>query len=180
MLTPWKKSYDKPRQCVKKQRHYFTSKGLYSQCYDFSMYGCESWTIKKSEWVPKNWCFWTVLLEKILESPLNCKISNQSILEEINPEYSLEWLMLKLQYFGHLIWRAHWLGKTLMAGKDWRQEEKRTTEDEMVVWHHWLNGHEFEQTQRDSEGQGSLAFCSPWARKELDMSEWLNNKDYLK
>ena len=119
MLTPWKKSYDKPRQCVKKQRHYFTSKGLYSQCYDFSMYGCESWTIKKSEWVPKNWCFWTVLLEKILESPLNCKISNQSILEEINPEYSLERLMLNLrfQYFGHLMQRADSLGKILSLGK---------------------------------------------------------------
>ena len=116
----------------------------------------------KKVWVSaKNWCFWTVELEKILESPLNCKISNQSILEEINPEYSLEGLMLKLQYFGHLIRRAHWLEKTLMAGKDWRHEEKGTTEDEMVVWHHWLNGHEFEQAQRDSEGQGSLAFCSP-------------------
>ena len=73
--------------------------------------------MKKSEWVPENWCFWTVVSEKILESPLNCKISNQSILEEINPEYSLEGLTLKLQYFGHLIRRDHWLEKTLMLGK---------------------------------------------------------------
>ena len=111
-----------------------------------------------------------MVLEKILESPLDYKESNQSILKEINPEYSLEGLMLKikLQYFGHLMWRADSLEKTLM--------EKRAAEDEMVGWHHQLNGLDFKQTPRDSEGEeGSLAYYSPWALKELDMTEQLNN-----
>ena len=110
--------------------------------------------------------------------PWAARRSNQSILKEINPEYSLEGLMLKLklQYFGHLMQRADWLtGKDCDAGKDWRQEEKGTTEDEMVGWHHWLNGHEFKQAPGDGEGQGSLACCSPWGCKESDMTEWLNN-----
>ena len=87
--------------------------------------------------MPKNWCFWTVVLEKILESPLNHK-EIQSILKEINPEYSLKGLILKLkfQYFGHLMQRVNSLEKTLDAGKDGGQEEKQATEDEMVGWHH--------------------------------------------
>ena len=99
---------------------------------------------------------------------------------EINPEYLLEGLMLKLklQYFGHLMQElTHW--KSPDAGKDWGQEEKGATEDEMVGWHHRLNGHELGHTLRDSpgdgEGQGGLACCSPWGRKESDMTEWLNN-----
>ena len=101
---------------------------------------------------------------------LDSKGSNQSILKEINPENSLEGLMLKLklQYL--------WPGKEPDAGKDWRQEEE-TTKDEMVGWHHWLDGHEFEQAPGDSEGQGSLVCCSPWGRKESDMTEWLNNNN---
>ena len=100
--------------------------------------------------------------------------SNQSILKEINPDYSLQGLVLKLQYFGHLMQRADSLEKTRMLG-DWRQEEKGTTEDEMVGWHHWLNGHEFEQALWDSEGQGKLACCSPQGCKESDTTERLNN-----
>ena len=102
--------------------------------------------------------------------------SNQSILKEINPKYSLEGLMLKLklQYCGYLMVvsqpRADSLGKNPDAGKDWGQEEKGATEDKTVGWHHWLNGHELEQTPRDSEGQGSLACCSPWGWKELGMT----------
>ena len=83
-------------------------------------------------------------------------------------------LKLKLQYFGHLI-KKSWPRKDPDAGKDWRQEEKGTTEDEMIGWHHWLNGHEFEQTLGDSKGQGSLVCCSPWDHKELDMTKRLNN-----
>ena len=101
---------------------------------------------------------------------------DKSILKEINPEYSLEGLMLelKLQYFGHLM--QSWLiGKDPDAGKDWRQEEKGTTEDEMVGWYHQLNAHEFEQTQGDGEGQGSLACGSPWGCKESDVNEQLKN-----
>ena len=90
---------------------------------------------------------------RLLKVPWTARRSNQSILKEINPEYSLEGLMLKLQYFGHLMWRADSLEKTLMLGKI---EEKRALEDEMVGWHHCLNGHEFEETQGDSDGQRSL------------------------
>ena len=95
---------------------------------------------KKERWVPKNWCFWTVVLEKTLESPMFSK-EIQSILTEISPEYSLEGLMLKLklQYFGHLIRRADSFKKT-DSGKEWRWEEKGMTEDETVGWHHWLDG----------------------------------------
>ena len=83
-------------------------------------------------------------------------------------------LKLKLQYFGHLMQRADLLEKTLMLGKDWRQEEKGTTEDEMAGWHHWLYGHEFEQALRVGDGQGGLACCSPWGHKESDTTERLN------
>ena len=120
MHAPWKKSYDKSRQCVKKQRHYFANKGPYSQSYSFPsiMYICESWTIKKAEHqifdVFELWCW-----RRLLRVPWIVRRSNQSVLKEINPEYSLEglMLMLKLQYFGHLMWRVDSLEKTLMLGK---------------------------------------------------------------
>ena len=104
-----------------------------------------AWNYKES-WVSKKWGFWTVMLEKTLESPLDSKKTNQPILKEISPEYSLEGLMLKLkfQYFGYLLWRTDSLEKNPDAGKDWRWEEKGMTEDEMAGWHHQLNGHEFE------------------------------------
>ena len=104
--------------------------------------------------------------------PWTARKLNQSILKEIFPEYSLEGLMLKLklQYFCHLMQRANSLEKDLDAGKDWGQKEKREAEDEMVGWHHQLNRHEFEQTPRDSEGQGSLTCCSPRGHKESDMT----------
>ena len=103
-------------------------------------------------------------------------VHNQSILEETSPEYSLEGLMLKLKlrYFGHLMWRIDSFEKTLMLGMIWRQEEKGTTENEMVGWHHWLNGHEFASAPGIGDGQGSLACCSPWGCKELDKTERLN------
>ena len=146
----------------------------YSQRNGFSSSHVWMWELDcKEGWVPKNWCFWTVVLEKTLESLLNCKEIKQSILKEINPEYSLE---------GHaeaeapILWPPdvkRWIiRKDPDTVKDWRQEEKEMTEDEMAGWHHWLNGHEFEQAPGDSEGQGSLAGCSPWGHKESDM----NNK----
>ena len=108
--------------------------------------------------------------------PWTARRSNQSILKEIIPEYSLEGLMqkLKLQYFGHLMWRADSLEKILMLGKDWGQEEKGTSEDEMVGWHHWLDGHEFEQVLGVGDGQGGLACFSPRGHKESDTTERLN------
>ena len=112
--------------------------------------------------------------------PWTARRSNQSILKEINPVYSLEGLMLKLklQYFVYLMRRTDSLEKTLMLGKK-RKEEKGMTEDEMVGWHHQLNEYEFEQAQEDGEGQGSLACCSSWGHKELDTTEQLNNNNTL-
>ena len=117
-LIPYKKSYDQARQHIKKQRHYFANKGLSSQSYGFSSSCVWMWELDhKESWAQKNWCFWTVVLEKTLESPLDCKRSNQSILKEISPECSLEGLMLKLklQSFGHLMRRADSFEKTLMG-----------------------------------------------------------------
>ena len=133
MFAPWKKSYDQPRWHIKKQRHYFADKSPSSQSYGFSNSHVWMWELDyKESWVPKNWCFWTVVLAKTLESPLDCKES-----QPVHPkghECSLEGLMLKLklQYFGHLMRRIDSLGIDPYAGKDWRQEEKGTTEDEMV------------------------------------------------
>ena len=111
MLAPWKKSYDQPRQHIKKQRHYFADKGPSNQSYGFSSSHVWMWELDyKESWVSKNWCFCTVMLEKTLESPLDSK-EIKTILKEISPEYSLEGLMLKLklQSFGHLMWRTtHW------------------------------------------------------------------------
>ena len=120
MLSPWKKSYDQPRQHIKKQRHYFANKSPFKQGYGFSSSHVWMWELDyKESWAPKNWWFWTVVLEKTLESPLDCRRSNQSILKEIGPGGSLEGLMLKLklQIFDHLIWRADSFEKTLMPGK---------------------------------------------------------------
>ena len=127
------------------------------------MCGCESWTIKKAECQRTDdfelWCW-----RRLLRVPWTARKSNQSILKEINPEYSLEGLMLKLKL--PTLWppgaKRRCIGKDPDAGKHWGQEEKGTTEDEMVGWRHWLNGHEVEQTPGDSEGQGSLACCSSW------------------
>ena len=147
LLAPWKKSYDQPRQHIKKHRHYFANKGMSSQGYGFSSTHVWMWELDyKESWVPKNWCFWTVVLEKTLESPLDCKEIQPVHPKEISLEYLLEGLMLKLKflYLGHLNAKNWLIGKDTDAGKDWRQGEKGMTEDEMVGWHHRLNGHEFE------------------------------------
>jgi len=130
----------------------------------------------KESWAPKNWCFWTVVLEKTLESPLTARRSNQSILKEISPGCSLEGLMLKLklQNFGHLMQRADFIWKDPNAGKDWGQEEKGTTKDEMVGWHYRLDGHGFGWTPGDGDGQGGLVCCGSWGHKESDTIEQLN------
>ena len=115
MLAPWKKSYDQPRQHIKKQRHYFVNKHPSSEGYGFLSSHVWMWELDyKQSWVPKNWCFWTSVLEKTLRVPWTARRSNQSILKDISPECSLEGLMLKLklQYFGHLMWRADSFEKT--------------------------------------------------------------------
>ena len=135
----------------------------------------------KEGWVPKNWSFWTVMLGNTLESPLNCKE-----IKPVNPTGNEPWIFIgrtDAEAEALILWLPdvkNWLiGKDPDAGKDWRQEEKGTTEDEMVGWHHQLNGHESVQTLEDSEGQGSLACYSPWGCKESDMTERLNNNNTL-
>ena len=129
MLAPWEKSCDQARQHIKKQRRYFADKGPSFQSYGFSSSHVWRWELDyKESWAPKNWCFWTVVLKKTLDNPLECKEINQSILKEISPEYSLEGLMLKLklQYLGHLMWRVNSLEKTLMlAGIGGRRRRGR-------------------------------------------------------
>ena len=165
---PWKKSYDQPRQYIKKQRNYFANKGPSSQSYGFSSSHVWLWELDhKESWAPKNWCFWTVMWRRLLRVPCTARRWNKSILKEISPKYWLEGLMLKLQYFGHLMWRT---GKDPGAGRDWRQG-KRTTEDELVEWHHQLYGHRFEQAWGAGDGQGSLACCSPWDQSQARLSE---------
>ena len=118
MLAPWKKSYDQPRQYIKMQAYYFTAHIVKAMIFPVVMYGCESWTIKKAK-CRKNWCFWTVVLEMTLESPLDCKEIKPVNPKGNQPEYSLEGLMLKqkLKYFGHVKWRTDSVEKTLMLGK---------------------------------------------------------------
>ena len=138
------------------------------------MYGCKSWTIKIAEsWridAFELWCWRRLLRVPWIARRSTNLLRIQSILKEISPEYSLEGLMLKLklQSFGYLMRRANSLEKTLILGKTEGRKEKRITEDEMVEWHHQLNGHAFEQTLGDGEGQGTLACRSPWGCKESD------------
>ena len=137
------------------------------------MYGCESWTIKKAEcWridAFELWCW-----RRLLRVPWTARRSNQSILKEISPEYSLEGLMLKLklQYFGHLMWRTDLLEKTLILVNT--EGRRRGWQRMRWLYVHWLDGHEFEQALGIGDGQGGLACCSPWGHKECDTTEWLN------
>ena len=141
------------------------------------MYGYESWTVKKAECRRIDafglWCW-----RRLLRVPWTARRSNQSILKETSPGCSLEGLMLKLklQYFGYLV-KSWLIGKDSDAGRDWGQEEKGTTEDEMAGWHHWLDGRESEWTAGVGDGQGGLACCDSWGRKELDTTERLNWTD---
>ena len=180
MLAPWKESYDQPRQHIEEQRHYFANNGLSSQGYGFSSGHVWMWELDREEsWTPKNWCFWTVVLEKTLESPLDCK--------EIQPVHSKgdqSWVFIgrtDAKAETPILWKPHpksWLtGKDPDTGRDWGQEEKGTTEDEMTGWHHQLDGHEFGWTLGVGDGQGSLACCTSWGCKESDTTEWLNWTD---
>ena len=146
-LAPWKKSYDQSRQYIKKQRHYFANKGPPSQIYGFSSSHVWMWELDyKESWVPKNWCFWTVVLKKTLESSLNSKE-----IQPVHPKGNQSWIFIgrtDVEAETPILWppdEKNWLiWKDPDAGKDWSQEEKGTIEDEKVGWHHWLNGHKFE------------------------------------
>ena len=178
MLIPWKESYDQSRQHIKKQRHYFAKKGPSSQGYGFSSDHVWMWELDCEEsWAPKNWCFWTVVLEKTQESPLDFKE-----IQSVHPKGDQSWVFIgrtDAEAETPILWPPHaknWLiGKDPDAGKDWKQEEKGMTEDGMVEWHHRLDGHEFEQNLGVSEEQGSLVCCSPWGLKESDVTEQLND-----
>ena len=151
--------------------------GLSSQGYDFSSGHVWIWELDYEEgWAPKNWYFWTVVLEKTLESPLDCKE-----IQTVHSKGDQPWA-----FFGRndakaetpVLWPPHaksWLiGKDSDAGRDWGQEEKGMTEDEIAGWHHWLDGREFEWTLGVGDGQEGLACCNSWGHKESDMTEWLN------
>ena len=146
------------------------SYGFYSSC--VWMWGLDH----KESWAPKNWWFWTVVLEKTLESPLDSKE-----IQPVHPKGNQSWIFTgrtDVEAETRVLWLPdvkNWLiGKDPDAGKDWRQEEKGTTEDETVGWHHWLNGDEFEQAPGVGGGQGSLACYSPWGPRQSDMTEGLN------
>ena len=142
-----RKIYDQPRQHIKKQRHYFANKGPSGQGYGFSSSHVWIWELGFEEsWGPKNWCFWTVVLEKTLESPLDCKE-----IQPVHPKGDQSWTFIgrtNAEAETPILWPPHaksWLiGKDPDAGRDWGQEEKGMTEDEMAEWHHWLDGHDFE------------------------------------
>ena len=177
MLGPLNKSYDQPRQHVKNQRHYFANKGPSSQGYGFSSGHVCMWELGCEEsWAPKNRCFWTVVLEKTLEIPLDCK--------EIQPIHSKgdqSWVFIvrtDAKAETPILWpplvKSWLIGKDSDAGRAWGQEEKGMTEDEMAEWHHWLDGRESGWTPGVGDGQGGLVCCDSWGLKESDTTEWLN------
>ena len=181
MLASWKKNCDQPRQHIKKQKHYFANKGPSSQCYCFSNSHVRVLELdyNKESWAPKNWCFWTVVLEKTLESSLDFKE-----IKSINPKGNQPWIFIgrtDVEAEAPILWPSdvkRWLiGKDPDAGKDWRQEKKGTTEDEIVGWHHRVNGHEFDQALVDGEGQGTWCVLVHGGHKELHMTEWLNRNN---
>ena len=175
MLASWKESYDQHREHIKKQRHYFANKGPSSQSYGFSSSHVWMWELDyKESWASKNWCFWTVVFESTLESPLNCKE-----IQVVPPKGNQSWIFIgKPDAEAPVLWppdvKNWFIGKDPEAGKDWRWKEKGKTEDEMVGWRYRLDGCEFEQTPGVGDGQGSLVCCSPWDCKESDMTEQLN------
>ena len=132
----------------------------------------------KEDWVPKNWCFWIVVLEKTLESLMDCKE-----IKPVNTKGNESWIFIgetdaeaEAPILRPPDVKSRLTGKDPDDGKDWRHEEKGTTENEIVGWHHWLNGHEFKQAPGDAEGQGSLAWCNPWGCKESDTTDWLTEQ----
>ena len=160
------------------KKHYFANKDPSSQGYGFSSSHVWMWELDyKESWVPKNWCFWTVVLEKTLESPLDCKE-----IQPVHPKGNQSWIFIgrtDVEAETSILWPPHaksWLtGKDPDAGKDWGQEEKGTTEDEMAGWHHWLNGCESELTPGVGDGQGGLACYNSWGlRVRHDWATGLN------
>ena len=174
--SPWKKRYNKPRQHIKKQRHYFADKSPSSRSYGFSSSHVWMWELNhKERWVSKNWCFLTAVLEKILESSLYSKE-----IKPVNSKGNQPWIFIgrtDAEAEAAILWppspKSRLIGKELDAGKDWGQKERGATTDEIVGWYHWLNGHEFEQAPGASEGQGRLVCCNAWvAKSQTQLSNW--------
>ena len=193
MLTPWKESYDQPRQHIQKQRHYFVNKGPSSQGYGFSSSHVSMWELDyKESWVLKNWCFWTVVLQKTLESPLDCKE-----IQPVHPKGDQSWIFIgrtDAEAETPILWppdvKSWLIRKDPDAGKDWGQEKKGTEEDEMVGWYHWLNGHGFGRTLEVGVGQTgrpsmlpfmgsqSCTGLSNWTETEYEIFEY--KEEFLK
>ena len=181
MLAPWKENLDKPRQHIKKQRHYFADKDPYCQSYDFSSSHVQMWELGHKEG-------WVHAKELML---LNCgagedswEFLGQQRVKPVNPKGNQPRISIgRTEAEAPILWppdvKSQLIGKDLDAGKDWGQEEKGVTEDEMVVYHHWLSGHEFEQTPGDSRRQRSRACYSPWGQKESDMTQQLNKNNII-
>ena len=177
MLTPWKESYDKSRQHIKKQKHYFAIKGPSSQGYGFSCGHVWMWELEyKESWAPKNWCFWTVVLEKTLESPLDCKQ-----VQPVHPKGDQSWVFTgrnDVEAETPILWppavKSWLIGKYPDPGKDWEQEENEMTEDEIVGWHHRLDERGFGWTPGVGDGQGGLVCCNSLSCKESDTTERLH------
>ena len=175
MLALWKESYDQPRQHIKKQRHYCANKGPSSQGYGFSSSHVWMWELDhKESLVLKTWCFWTVVLEKTLASPLDYKD-----FQPVHPKGDQPWVFIgrnDVEAETPVLWppgaKSRLIWKDPDAGKDGGQEEKGMTEDETVGWYCRFNGHEFEWTPEVGDGQGGLACCSSWGRKSVT-TEWL-------
>ena len=180
MIALWKKSYDKPRQHIKKQRHYFADEGPSNQNYGFSNSHVWMWELDHTEgWALTNWCFLTVVLEKTLERPLDSKEN-----KPVNPKGNQPWIFIgRTDAEALILWppvAKSWLiRKDPGVGNDWRWEEKGMTEDEMVGWHHQLNGHEFEQTLGDSRGQRTwCATVHEDAKSHTWYSNWTTTTTY--
>ena len=176
MIASCQESDDKPRPCAEKQRHYSADEGRYSQHYDLPSGHIQLWELDhKGSRMPKNWYLQTEVLEKTPEIALDSKEFKPSIVREINPEYSLEALILKLQVFWSPDVNRWLIGKVHNAGKDWLQKGTEASEDEMTGYHNQCNEHEPGRTLGDGEGQGGLTCCHPWGGKESDLTGWLNN-----
>ena len=172
MSTPWKKSYDKPRQCIAKQKHLFADRGPFSQNYNFSSSHVWMWELNHKEvWGLMNWCFQIVVLGKTLESPLDSKE-----IKPVNPRGNQSWIFIgrtDAEAKAPILWPPDKLWKRPWCWESREQAQKWVTENEIVGWHHWLNGLEFEQALWVGDGQGSLACCSPWVTKsQTQLSGW--------
>ena len=176
ILASWKKSYDQPRQHIKKHIDCFADKGPSGQSYGFSSSHVWMWELDhKESWASKNWYFWTMVVEKTHESPLECKE-----IQPVYPKGDQSWVFIvrtDVEAETLVLWppdvKSWLIWKDPDAG-NWRWEEKGTTEDEIVGWHHGLNGCGFGQTPGVGDGQGDLACCTSWGLKQSATTEWLN------